>query len=66
MSFKRKAIAVIISIIVLIIGYNVATFKMKRSFNYSIEYEAKVEQTAKKKICEMVKKEHLKKPEDCE
>ena len=54
---------VLFVLILAVLGY--AGWQFKRHWNYSWGYEAMVEETAERKVCEMVKPEYLKNPERC-
>ena len=57
-----KYIGGIILIVAVVILIGVGIYQFKRSWNYSWGYESKVQGT----VCEMVKPELLKDPEQCQ
>ena len=57
-----KHIVGIVGVIVVVIAVSWASYQFNRWWNYTWSYESQVTDT----ICEMVKSEHLKKPEKCE
>lgn len=60
---KGIVLAVVALLFIAVVGY--VGWQFKRQWNYSWAYESMVEQTAEKKVCEMVKPEYLKDPEKC-
>ena len=56
-----KQLSLVIVFLIFAGGILYVGWQIKRYFNYNFGYEAQV----KEQICEMVKHEHLKNPEDC-
>lgn len=57
----KQVIAGIVIFFLIIGGISYGYFQWKRTWNYSWGYESRVKET----VCEMVKPEYLRNPEDC-